>query len=69
MIPCRRHPVLCFPIAVLFFVALGSLSQNSSPSTQVANAPNAEAIAAQLRSIAARGTLADLKWPKLSGLS
>jgi L,D-transpeptidase YcbB len=60
MIPFRRRTVFCFPIAVLFFVAPGCRSQNTSASTQAANA---QSIAGQLRTIAERGTLADLKYP------
>jgi L,D-transpeptidase YcbB len=63
MIPVRRHALVSVPIFALFFMALGCHSQ-STPSPAQPNHPlNAEAVAAQLRTIAAAGTLADLTWP------
>src|SRR5271165_3969414 len=63
MIPVRRCTILDVPIIYLFSIAIGCHSQNTPSSAQAANAPNAEAVAGQLRAIASAGTLADLKWP------
>ena len=61
ILPVRRRAGFRVSLVILFFIALGCQSQ-STPSP-VPAAPNAEAIAQQLRAIANAGTLAGLKYP------
>jgi murein L,D-transpeptidase YcbB/YkuD len=66
MIPVRRCAILGIPIAILFSIALGCPSQSTPSSAPASNTPNSEAVAGQLRMIAAGGTLADLTWPNFT---
>ena len=63
MISARRRIVLSLPICLLWFMALGCHSQSTPSPPQAANTSNTEAVAGQLRTIAAAGTLADLTFP------
>jgi L,D-transpeptidase YcbB len=60
MSPVGRRAVLSVPILTLFFFALGCHSQSTLSPPPASNPLNAEAVAGQLRTIAAAGTLADL---------
>ena len=60
MIPVRRRAVLVLPILTLFSMVLGCHSQSTPSPAAVPNTLNAEAVAGQLKTIAAGGTLADL---------
>jgi L,D-transpeptidase YcbB len=63
MISARRRAAFCVPILTLFSIALGCHSQIASTPAQAGPALNPEAVAGQLRTIAASGTLADLTFP------
>jgi L,D-transpeptidase YcbB len=63
MIPLTRRAVLSVRICVLFFMPLGCHSQSTPSLARAGNTLNTEAVAGQLRTIAAAGTLADLTWP------
>src|ERR1700733_14251079 len=63
MMSVRRRVVLSLPVCLLWFIGLGCRSQSTSFSPAAANTPSPEAVAAQLRTIAAAGTLADLTLP------
>ena len=63
MIPARRHAAFSLSILTLFFLALGCHSQIAPTPPQAGPTLNAEAVAGQLRTIAAAGTLADLTFP------
>ena len=63
MIAIRRPAAYIVPILALFFLALGCHSQIAPTPPQAGPTLNAEAVAAQLRTIAAAGTLADLTFP------
>src|ERR1700678_2306517 len=60
MISARRRVAFCVPILTLFSIALGCHSQIAPTPPQAGPTFNAEAVAGQLRTIAAAGTLADL---------
>jgi L,D-transpeptidase YcbB len=63
MSPVRRPAAFSLSILILFFVALGCHSQIAPTPAQAGPTPNDEAVAGQLRTIAAAGTLADLTFP------
>jgi murein L,D-transpeptidase YcbB/YkuD len=63
MIAVRRHAAYIVPMLTLFFLALGCHSQIAPTPAQAGPTLNAEAVAGQLRTIAAAGTLADLAFP------
>ncbi len=63
MISVRRRAAFCVPILTLFSIALGCHSQIAPTPSQAGPTLNAEAVAGQLRTIAAAGTLADLTFP------
>src|SRR5579862_6968742 len=66
MIPVRRYAPFCAPFVTLLLIALGCHPQSTPPPAQETNSLNAEAVAGQLRTIAAAGTLADLTFPNFS---
>ncbi len=66
MIPVRRHVASIVSILTLFFLALGCHSQIAPTPAQAGPTLNAEAVAGELRTIAAAGTLADLTFPNFS---
>jgi murein L,D-transpeptidase YcbB/YkuD len=59
----RRLLVFHLPVLTLFSITLGCHSQSTIAPVPAAQSPIADAVAEQLRTIAAAGTLADLKWP------
>jgi L,D-transpeptidase YcbB len=63
MFSVRRRAVLSLPVCLLWFMTLGCRSQSTPSLPPAVNTPNPEAVAGQLRTIAAAGTLADLTWP------
>jgi L,D-transpeptidase YcbB len=63
MISARRRAAFCVLILTLFSIALGCHSQIAPTPPQAGPTVNAEAVAGQLRTIAAAGTLADLTFP------
>ena len=69
MISARRRAAFCVPILTLFFLALGCHSQIAPTPPQAGPTVNADAVAGQLRTIAAAGTLADLTFPNFSEYS
>jgi murein L,D-transpeptidase YcbB/YkuD len=69
MISVRRRAAFCLPILLLFSIALGCHSQIAPTPAQAGPTLNAEAVAGQLRSIAAAGTLADLTFPNFPDYS
>ena len=69
MIAIRRPAAYIVPILALFFLALGCHSQIAPTPPQAGPTLNAEAVAAQLRTIAAAGTLADLTFPNFPDYS
>jgi L,D-transpeptidase YcbB len=69
MISVRRRAAFCVPILTLFSIALGCHSQIAPTPPQAGPTVNAEAVAGQLRTIAAAGTLADLTFPNFPDYS
>src|ERR1700677_3359821 len=69
MISVRRRVAFCLPILLLFSIALGCHSQIAPTPPQAGPALDAEAVAGQLRTIAAAGTLADLTFPNFPDYS
>src|ERR1700734_3245816 len=69
MISVRRSATFSFSILTLFFLVVGCHSQIAPTPPQAGPTPNAEAVAAQLRSIAAAGTFADLTFPNFPDYS
>jgi murein L,D-transpeptidase YcbB/YkuD len=69
MISVRRRAVFCVPILALFSIALGCHSQIAPTPPQAGPTLDAEAVAGQLRTIAAAGTLADLTFPNFPDYS
>src|ERR1700677_2428085 len=63
MISVRRRVAFCLPILLLFAIALGCHSQIAPTPPHAGPTLNAEAVAGQLRTMAAAGTLADLTFP------
>jgi L,D-transpeptidase YcbB len=63
MIPLRHRAHVAIPILALFSIALGCQSQSTSSSAPAGNVLSVEAVAGQLRTIVAAGTLPDLTWP------
>jgi L,D-transpeptidase YcbB len=63
MIAVRRPAAYPVPILALFFIALGCHSQIAPTPAQPGPTLNGKAVAGQLRTIAAAGTLADLTFP------
>src|ERR1700677_458548 len=66
MISVRLLAAFCVPILTLFSIALGCHSQIAPTPPQAGPTVNADAVAGQLRTIAAAGTLADLTFPNFS---
>ena len=69
MISATRRAAFCVPILTLFLIALGCHSQIAPTPPQSGPTFNAEAVAGQLRTIAAAGTLADLEFPNFPDYS
>jgi murein L,D-transpeptidase YcbB/YkuD len=69
MISVRRRAAFCVPILTLFSIALGCHSQIAPTPPQAGPTVNAEAVAGQLRTIAAAGALADLTFPNFPDYS
>jgi murein L,D-transpeptidase YcbB/YkuD len=69
MISVRRRAAFCVSILTLFSIALGCHSQIAPTPPQAGPTVNAEAVAGQLRTIAAAGTLADLTFPNFPDYS
>src|SRR5271163_1605881 len=69
MISARRRAVFCVPSLTLFSIALGCHSQIAPTPPQAGPTVNAEAVAGQLRTIAAAGTLVDLTFPNFPDYS
>jgi hypothetical protein len=69
MIQARRYASNIVPILTLFFLALGCHSQIAPTPPQAGPTLNPEAVAGQLRTIAAAGTLADLTFPNFPDYS
>jgi murein L,D-transpeptidase YcbB/YkuD len=69
MIAVRRRTTYIVSILVLFFLVVGCHSQIAPTLPQPGSSPNAEAVAEQLRTIAAAGTLADLTFPNFPDYS
>ena len=63
MSPVRHPAAFSLSILIQIFLALGCHSQIAPTPAQAGPTPNAEAVAGQLRTIAAAGTLADLTFP------
>jgi L,D-transpeptidase YcbB len=66
MIPVRHCAAFRAAILPLFLILFGCRPQSTPPPAQEPHTLNAEAVAGQLRTIAAAGTLADLTWPDFS---
>ncbi len=69
MIALKRLAASIVPILTLFFLALGCHSQIAPTPPQAGPALNGDAVAAQLRTIAAAGTLVDLTFPNFPDYS
>ncbi len=69
MISVRRRAAFRVPMFALFSIALGCHSQIAPTPAQVGPIANVEAVAGQLRTIAAAGTLADLAFPNFPDYS
>jgi murein L,D-transpeptidase YcbB/YkuD len=69
MSPVKRPAAFSLSILILFFLALGCHSQIAPTPPQAGPTVNAEAVAGQLRTIAAAGTLADLTFPNFPDYS
>jgi L,D-transpeptidase YcbB len=69
MISVRRPLVFSIPLLALLFFAVGCHSQSTPSPAQPGTSLNAEAVAGQLRTIAAAGVLADLTFPNFPDYS
>jgi murein L,D-transpeptidase YcbB/YkuD len=63
MTPLRHRVPLSIPVLALFSIALGCQSQSTTSPAPAGNAVSTEAVAGQLQTIAAAGTLTDLHFP------
>lgn len=69
MISVKRPPAFSIPTLALFFLSVGCHSQSTPSPAQPGTSVNAEAVAGQLRTIAAAGFLADLTFPNFPDYS